>query len=337
MKARVQKLNTRELAALEVLRSTGVDILEAALVAKEALSNGRGLPNRARSVIRLGVEELRKHEHTTTFAKAVETAIAARKERRARTQTDFRYVCKRLMRCNPELATRRMRSITPRECEHYLAAAFGTPQQFRKGRAVMSGVFTTAIRNEWCDVNPVAKVAVPAIQEHEVSILKPNEIERLLETAEDYEGGACLPAVALMLYAGIRPHEVARMTYDEVDLGHNAIIIRPRHSKTGGARCIDIAPPLRRILAHGDGMTEKKRICPRKWTQHWARLHTLAGWSGDNPWQPDILRHTFASYYLQKHRDYTALQWAMGHRDASLLRTRYVDMRNVENADRFWA
>ena len=31
-----------ELAALEVLKSTGIDMLEAALVAKEALKSGRG-------------------------------------------------------------------------------------------------------------------------------------------------------------------------------------------------------------------------------------------------------------------------------------------------------
>lgn len=36
-------IEDRELAALEVLRSTGVDVLEAALVAKEALKSGRGV------------------------------------------------------------------------------------------------------------------------------------------------------------------------------------------------------------------------------------------------------------------------------------------------------
>lgn len=101
-------------------------------------------------------------------------------------------------------------------------AAFETPQPFRKGRAVMSGVFSTAIRHEWCDVNPVAKVAVPQVQEHEVGFLKPVEIKTLWEVAKTYENGACLPAVGLMLYAGIRPHEVTRLTYNEVENPHNS-------------------------------------------------------------------------------------------------------------------
>lgn len=336
MKARYDRINEREKAALEVLRSTGVDVLDAALLAKETLDAARGQLKRARLCLRLGAEELVKRERTVSFAKAVEAALAARKGRRARTQTDFRYVCKRLMTRNPELGNRRVRSMTARECERYLATAFETPQQFRKGRAVLSGVFSTAIRHEWCDVNPVAKVAVPQVQEHEVGILKPVEIKTLLEVAKTYENGTCLPAVGLMLYAGIRPHEVARLTYNEVDWENGGITIRARHSKTGGARRVDMPPPLRRLLAEFRCMPAHARVCPKRWATHWAELHTRAGWSAENPWQPDILRHTFASYHLQYHRDYSALQWAMGHRDASLLRTRYVDLRDVADAARFW-
>lgn len=335
-KARCMMIIAKERAALEVLRSTGVDILEAALIAKEALAAARGQLKRAKLCLQLGAEELAKRERTVSFAKAVEAALAARKGRRARTQTDFRYVCKRLMTRNPELGNRRVRSMTARECERYLATAFETPQQFRKGRAVMSGVFSTAIRNEWCDVNPVAKVAVPSVQEHEVGILKPAEIETLLETAATYEDGACLPAVGLMLYAGVRPHEVTRLTYNDVDWENGSITIRARHSKTGGARRVDMSPPLRRLLSEFRSKPRHESVCPKKWARHWAKLHTLAGWNDEKPWQPDILRHTFASYHLQYHHDYTALQWAMGHRDSSLLRTRYVDLRDVADAARFW-
>ena len=45
---KTKEINEIECAALEVLRSTGVDILEAALVAKEALECGRGRVKRAR-------------------------------------------------------------------------------------------------------------------------------------------------------------------------------------------------------------------------------------------------------------------------------------------------
>ena len=62
-------------------------------------------------------------------------------------------------------------------------------------------------------------------------------------------------------------------------------------------------------------------MCPPCWAQHWSRLHRAAGFSR---WQPDVLRHTFASHHLAHFRSYAALQLEMGHRSAELLRTRYV-------------
>ena len=65
---------------------------------------------------------------------------------RRRSIIDFRYLCRRLMRCNEGLAQRRVRGMKPADCEACLRAAFDTPQQFRKARAVLSGVFSTARR-----------------------------------------------------------------------------------------------------------------------------------------------------------------------------------------------
>lgn len=91
-----------------------MDVLGAALIAKEALKAAKGQLKRAKRCLLLGAEELAKRERTVSFAKAVEAALEARKGRRARTQTDFHYVCKRLMARNPELKNRRVRSMTVR-------------------------------------------------------------------------------------------------------------------------------------------------------------------------------------------------------------------------------
>ena len=133
-----------------------------------------------------------------------------------------------------------------------------------------------------------------------------------------------------MLYAGIRPHEVARMGWEDIDMDGLSICIAPQHSKTGGARLVSIQAPLLRLL---QTCKQGGRICPPQWLRHWRELRKLAGFT---TWQPDVLRHTFASYHLRYFRDYTALQYETGHRDSSLLRTRYVNMRGVGNAERFW-
>ena len=325
-----------EKAALAVLRSTGTNVLEAALIAKSALEAGRGRMKRAMKCISAGAEALRQMERTVPFEKAVEAALEARKDRRMRTLYDFRYVTRRFMKRCPGLGKRRMRSITPQECAEYIETAFDTPRQRQKARLILSGVFGTAVKRGWCDANPVARVEAQRVVEQQVPILTPNEIEQITTTAESYQDGSCAAAVGMMLYAGIRPHEVARLTWAQVDLQERAIYILPRHSKTGGARRVTIHKPLLRILrrhTHADNET----ICPPNWLHHWRELRRAAGW--DSParrWPQDALRHTFASYHLSYFRSFAELQLEIGHRDATLLRTRYVDQRGVRNTGRFW-
>ena len=153
----------------------------------------------------------------------------------------------------------------------------------------------------------------------------------MLDTASAYREGECLPAVGMMLYAGIRPQEVERLRWGDVRLpasvagapyaeATGVIIIAPQHSKTGGARRVTIQAPLAHILRRAQKEAHV-RICPRNWRRHWAAMHRAAGFT---PWQPDVLRHTFATHHLATHRSYAELQLEMGHRSAELLRTRYV-------------
>ena len=319
-----------ELAAIEVLRQTGVDVLEAALVAKRALEAGRGRVRRAMACIAAGEEELRRREKTVTFARAVEEALEARKDRRSRTLCDFRGITKRFMRRCKGLANRRIRSISAEECKAYINQAFDTPWQRNKARLILSGVFSTACKRGWCAENPVRKVEPECVEEKRIRILSKEEIGRLMHTAETFEGGACLAATAIMLYAGVRPNEVERLRWSDVRLDDGVICIAPHHSKTGGARHVTIFQPLARILKRirrpGD-----ERICPPNWRRLRTRLHHVAGFAN---WQPDVLRHTFATHHLATFRNYAELQLEMGHRSAELLRTRYVAMEGVYHREK---
>ena len=240
-----------------------------------------------------------------------------------------------MKRC-PGLATRRVRVITPQDCAGYIEAAFDTPRQRQKARLILSGVFSTARRRGWCSENPVAQVERPQVVEKPIAILEPEEITTLLRTAAEYEGGKCLPAVGMMLYAGIRPHEVARLRWEQVNLRERSICILPRHSKTGGARLVTIHPPLAAILQQHRQAPEQ-RICPAQWPLHWRQVRRQAGWQRrSHPWTPDVLRHTFASYHLGHFRSYAELQLEMGHRDSSLLRTRYLCAVQVTKTGKFW-
>ena len=332
------ELSEEEMAALVLLKRTGVPALEAAQVACAAIQSGKGRTKRALQCIAAGVEELKKQERTVSFEKAAAFALEARRERRVRTVYDFRYFTRRFMKRCPGLARRKVRSITPQECAQYIEMAFDTPRQRQKARLILSGVFGTAVKRGWCSENPVARVEAPRVVEKQVPILLPQEIKDLRQTAESYQGGSCAAAVGMMLYAGIRPHEVARLSWEQVDLQERAIYILPQHSKTGGARRVTIHKPLMKILRRYKESTHEKKICPPGWLRHWRELRRAAGWdSPARPWPQDALRHTFASYHLSHFRSYAELQVEIGHRDATLLRCRYVDQRGVRFSAQFWA
>ena len=333
----ITELSEDEMAALLLLKRTGVPALEAAQVACAAIKSGNGRTKRALRCIAAGAEVLKKQERTVTFEKAVAFALEARRERRVRTVYDFRYFTRRFMKRCPGLARRKVRSISAQECAQYIEMAFDTPRQRQKARLILSGVFGTAVKRGWCSENPVARVEAPRVVEKQVPILSPQEIKDLRQTAEVYQGGSCAAAVGMMLYAGIRPHEVARLTWAQVDWRERAIYILPQHSKTGGARRVTIHKPLLKILRRYKESTYEKKICPPNWLHHWRELRRKAGW--DSParrWPQDALRHTFASYHLSHFRSFAELQLEIGHRDATLLRTRYVDQRPVVNAGDFW-
>lgn len=319
-----------EQAALVLLRSTGVPVLEAAQVACEALKVGRGKVKRTLRCLAEGAKTLKQQERTVCFAKAVEIALKVRAGKRARTVWDFRYFTRRFMKRCPGLARRRVRAMTPTECAEYIEQAFDTPRQRQKARLILSGVFGTAVKKGWCSKNPVAQVEVPRVVEKCIEVLRPQEIQRLMAAAHEYEGGRCLAAVGMMLYAGIRPHEVMRLRWEQVDLHGLTISILPQHSKTGGARLVTILRPLERVLRARPG---SGHICPPQWLRHWRMLRRQAGFF---TWVPDVLRHTFASYHLRYFRSYSELQYETGHRDSSLLRTRYVNMQAVGDAAAFW-
>ena len=128
-----------------------------------------------------------------------------------------------------------------------------------------------------------------------------------------------------MLLAGVRPHECERLRWSDIRLDDGMVVIAPQHSKTGGARCVTIHPPLARILQRLQ-KSDDEHICPPNWRKRWTGLHKAAGFI---PWQPDVLRHTFATHHLATFRSYSELQWEMGHRSSELLRTRYVAMEGI--------
>lgn len=328
-------------AAQFLLQDKGITLAQCVRIVLDALDmlpdelNAAQPARVIRDCMKLGVTAWTKRLGSITYAEAVEQLLVIKAERSVRTQQDIRQCLKRLGKGAHGWNRRLLGTITRGDCVQRLEQAFPQPSRRTKARAVLSTLFNEGIRREWCCDNPVKNIEIPRVKEREIRALKPGEIARLLDTAAHYHDGACLPAVGLMLYAGIRPWETLRLHWRDVDLDEGEVIVPATHSKTGGGRHVPICPALSAILHAQLSLQPEKSICPPNWLNKWRELRRKAGFSH---WQQDALRHTFASYFAKCYHDLNALQLFMGHSNPHLLRTRYVNFRGIriEDAHRFW-
>ncbi|MBE6420275.1 MAG: hypothetical protein E7031_09110 [Akkermansiaceae bacterium] len=342
-KQRIGQRRDIEIAALTLLKSTGLSVLNAAQLAAAVVARVRqakagteetpqdaerretGLKARCMEAVELGLEAMAAREQTVSLEEAGWASVEARADCSATTRRDLRYFLRKVLKVEGarELP---LRAMTTRQCREMLQKAFGhSKSMYIKGRALLHSVFAYGIKQEWCDANPVARIEVPRVQETPKAPLPVADVERLLQTAERAEFRDMKLSLNLMLYSGIRPAEVSRLQAEDFCRREKVVIIRPGKSKTGGGRVV----PLR----HTKDIRPDEWQIPTNWQKRWQQLRRAAGFTH---WVPDVCRHTFASYHAAYYRNLPELQLEMGHRDLNLLRTRYMSPAAKQEAKRFW-
>ena len=171
----------------------------------------------------------------------------------------------------------------------------------------------------------------------EVGILTSAQLWNLLEISRD----DVRATIALGAFAGIRPEEIARLTWEEVSLEKGHVTITAAKSKTAQHRYVKILPCLevwlRPLIGSGSIQGENFR-------RRYDETRRLAGFAlrGNQrrrhdedkslvPWPHDALRHSFASYHLAKFQNAPALALELGHQSNALIFSNY--RRRVTEAE----
>lgn len=264
---------------------------------------------------------------SATFGEVLKDSLAARRHRRPSTLSDLRSYTSRILRFSG-WNMRDIRSITRSDCRILLNGHFGKSAHiFSKARTILHSIFAYGIRQGFCEYNPTDGIEPRPIHEEQVSILSLRDVRALLKATEELTLHDMDAAMRLMLWCGVRPGEVQRLRWRDIDRRENCVYIDGRASKTGGARAVPLRGAARKLRTMHRPPNEY--IAPRNWLRQWANLRRRAGL---RVWQRDAMRHTFASYHLKCFHNLYLLQEEMGHRDSTLLRTRYLNMRNLTTA-----
>lgn len=191
--------------------------------------------------------------------------------------------------------------------------------------------------------NATDGIPLPAGEaEGEVPVLSPMMVARLIVRClpgrrgrfKGREYDDLLPYVVLGCFAGLRPErELGLLTWDRIDLEEGVVIVDGRNAKSRSRRVVDLSSNAVALLKRCEGREGK--VCPKNLRKRWERLREECGLL--ETWEPDVMRHSFASYHYARDQDEARLKAQMGHsRDSETLWKHYRRRVSKRDAERFW-
>lgn len=133
-------------------------------------------------------------------------------------------------------------------------------------------------------------------------------VTKVLVTAEK-EAPEIVAALAVLFFAGIRPHEMLRLNWQQIDLAAGVIRLTGEETKTRTMRNVEIAANLRAWLTRYRGTGP---IVPSP-TQYRDQRVVVMKKCGLTGWPVDVARHTFATMHYNAHQDAAATMAQLGH------------------------
>lgn len=263
------------------------------------------------------------------FKELFEMFIAAKAGRSQAYLSALRYTLPRFASLHDRLAS----ELTPRDLEAALRGM--TPSVRNAFLRNLRAVLNYGLKRGYLSENTALKLDFEELPQKEVVTLTPDEAKRLLTAAEaDF---TLLPYHAIALFAGVRPLELERLQWRDIDLHEKHIHIRPEVAKTGRRRIIDMEPILcdwlGAFIARGGKNTGP--ITPTKNLR--SNLRAIREAAKIHKWHQDVMRHSYASYWLAQHGDINRLTLYMGHESTAMLWKHYHKAVKRKDAERYWS
>lgn len=219
-------------------------------------------------------------------------------------------------------------ALTRGKCHDWIEDA-KTEAARRHRHSVLSAFLNDCVRREWLRDFPMRGFQKPkAPQAEAVSILTPEQAERLLREAER-KAPEMVPYFAVGLFAGLRPErELAGLSNDYIDDEEGIIYVLRNRAKPRVNRDTPVSPNLVAWL-RAYPVPEKGIFFSRNVRR---RIAKAAGIS----WTQDLMRHTCASYRLALTRDAVRTSDELGN-SVDVLKRHYANRRiSPDEVRRFW-
>ena len=277
-----------------------------------------------------------------TVADAVEQFIADRAKQNRRPDT-LRSLRGRLGMFARLHGQKHVADVTGDICRDFVFRPGTASCNQKNDRLALSNFLNWCVRRQFTVSNPITLVDKPAVDAHEPSVLSLADCRQLLAAARAYKDGLLLPFVAISLFAAVRPKELARLSWDDVDLTQNLITIQGKNAKMRERRNIEISDNLVAWLK--SFALARQPFVGQNWRRDFDAVKTTAGYGGRSgqgqaaqeakPWVPDIMRHTAISMHLAMHQhEGKTASWAGNSPD--IIQRHYRGLVTPADAKAFW-
>jgi integrase len=188
----------------------------------------------------------------------------------------------------------------------------------------ISTLYSYCVRRGYLNNNPCDRIDRVTIDRAAPVVLTVSQAKALLEGCPTI----CKPYLALGMFAGIRPEEILRTDWENINLETRTVMV---DGKTRRRRFVPLEDSALKILAqHPEkrGAVAPSASTVRRWKR--AAREMLGG-----KWTADILRHTAASMLLAKYEDAGKVALWLGNSPQILL-THYHRPITKAECSAFW-
>ena len=265
-------------------------------------------------------------ERTCLVSELTKEFLSAKRKDGARAEY-VRDLEARLARFEQDFGPRKVAEVTPQEIDDWLRGLPVGPQTRNNFRTVLGTAFAFAVARNYSPANPIERTAKAKVTRGAPGIFTPAEIRALLTNAS----AAYLPALAIGAFAGIRPAEIERLDWADIDFARSLIHLTGAQTKTSARRLVTIHPTLAAWLAP----LAKTKGAVLIGDERKLRIATMKA-AKLTKWPADGLRHSFASYHLAQFRNVAETATQLGHQNAKMIFAHYRELVLPEHAAEWW-
>jgi integrase len=275
--------------------------------------------------------------NSLSVEECVDRYLAARRrdhERGELSKRSLREIIGRANQLRAAFVGLQVRELDSKRMRDFLDSYPVTARTRTNVRARCSHLFNWCRDQGYVESNPVERIRF-RVPEAEIKILPVNQTQQLLAAALASKFNATVtPYILLQLFEGLRPGEAEQLSWEQIDFAANAIHVRGPTSKSRRERWVELNETFVQWIT--PYRCESGLIIGANFRRQFESVRRAAGYDSKiNPWVPDVLRHSFGSYWLAEHHDAAKLAHLMGNSEAVIF-AHYRKSIARNSADRFW-